>query len=70
MNILASAAVTAALLTGPLTQADVTTRELGAPGEAAPPQVAQNEQEVQPVPVDRPSGSGEPIAAFWIILPD
>ena len=66
MNLIATAAVMAAMLTGPLPY------NTGAPhGLSAPPeiqQLAQATQNVRPVP-SSPAG-GQRIAAFWIILPD
>lgn len=70
MNLFTTAAVIAALLTGPLPQSNVTSRDLAAPGESAVPQVAQNEREVQPAPLPSDQKPEQRIAAFWIIVPD
>lgn len=68
MNLIAAAAVMAAMLTGPLPSTVGSPHGLSAPLETQHQHVAQATQNVRPVP-STPDG-GQRIAAFWIILPD
>ncbi len=70
MTLIATIAVIAAMLTGPFPDGAVTSSDLPAPGETVAPRVAQNEREVHPSPLPTSQDSDDPIAAFWIILPD
>jgi hypothetical protein len=70
MNLIANVAVIAILLTGPLPDDGVTSRDLPPAGETAIPRVAQAQDAVQPAPLLSTSQSGQRIAAFWIILPN
>jgi len=70
MNAIATIAIMAATLTGPLPDGAVTSNDLSAPGERSTPQIAQTDQEVRPVPVQTPANPKHRIAAFWIILPN
>ena len=64
MTVFAWAAISAALLTGPIAPAELEDRS------SRFVQVAQAAVDAQPAPTNRAATSDERIAAFWIILPD
>ncbi len=68
MNLIATAAVMAAMLTGPLPYNAASPHGLSTAIETQHQLLAQATQNVRPVP-GTPAG-GQRIAAFWIILPD
>ena len=70
MNLIASAAIIATLLSGPLPADDVTSHDLPPVGEETVPRVAQVQRDVQPALLSSTPQSDQRIAAFWIVLPN